>query len=46
MPNARSDNKEHMLSDQEKIIQKAKDTEKLIHQDDKKHRQALEGQGG
>ncbi|MCX7544190.1 hypothetical protein [Marinicella gelatinilytica] len=46
MNNARSDNKEHMLSDQEKIIQKAKDPEKLIHEADEKRRQALEDQGG
>ncbi len=44
--NAKSDNKEHMLSDQEKIIQKAKDPEKLIHEADEKRRQALEDQGG
>ncbi|MCW8869971.1 MAG: hypothetical protein OQK49_04640 [Proteobacteria bacterium] len=42
--NASSDNKEHMLSDQEKMIQKAKDTEKLIHEADEKRRKALEDQ--
>lgn len=44
--NAKTDQKEHMLSDQEKMIQKAKDTEKLIHEVDEKRRKALEDQGG
>lgn len=39
-------NKEHLLSDQQKMIQKAKNTEKLIHEADEKRRQALEEQGG
>lgn len=43
---ASSDSKEHMLSDQQKMIQKAKDTEKLIHEADEKRRKALEDQGG
>ncbi|KAA3638570.1 MAG: hypothetical protein DWP95_12355 [Proteobacteria bacterium] len=41
----KADNK-HMLSDQEKMLQKAKDTEKLIHEADEKRRKALEDQGG
>lgn len=44
--NAKSDNKKHMLSDQQKMIQKAKDTEKLIHEADAKRRKALEDQDG
>ena len=37
--------KTHMLSDQEKIIQKAKDTEKLLKEADEKRRKALDDQG-
>lgn len=44
--NIKTVNKEHMLSDQQKMIQKAKDTEKLIHEADEKRRKALEDQGG
>ena len=36
----------HMLSDQERMIQKAKDAEKLIQEADEKRRKALENQGG
>lgn len=36
----------HLLSDQQKMLQKAKDTEKLIHEADEKRRKALEDQGG
>jgi len=36
----------HMLSDQEKMIQKAKDTEKLIKEADEKRRKAMKDQGG
>ena len=35
-----------MLSNQQKMLQKAKDTEKLIHEADEKRRQALQDQGG
>ena len=42
--NQTNDNKKHMLSDQQKMIQKAKDTEKLIHEADAKRRKALEDQ--
>ena len=38
--------KTHMLSDQQKMLQKAKETEKLIHEADQKRRQALKEQGG
>lgn len=38
--------KTHILSDQQKLLQKAKDTEKLIHEADQKRRQALKDQGG
>lgn len=44
--NTKTGHKEHMLSDQQKMIQKAKDTEKLIHEADAKRRKALEDQGG
>ena len=44
--NNKTDNKTHMLSDQQKMIQKAKDTEKLIHEANEKRRRALEDQGG
>jgi hypothetical protein len=37
--------KKHMLSDQEKMIQKAKDAEKLIKEADEKRRKALDDQG-
>jgi len=36
----------HMLSDQERMIQKAKDAEKLIEEADKKRRKALKQQAG
>jgi len=38
--------KEHLLSDQQKMIQKAKDGEKLIKEADDKRRKALDDQGG
>ena len=38
--------KKHMLSDQEKMLQKAKETEKLIQEADEKRRKALDDQGG
>lgn len=38
--------KQHMLSDQEKMIQKAKETEEKIKQADEKRRQAIKDQGG
>ena len=37
--------KTHMLSEQEKMIQKAKDADKLIQEADEKRRKALEDQG-
>lgn len=37
---------EHMLSDQERMIQKAKDAEKLIEEADIKRRKALKDQSG
>lgn len=36
----------HMLSEQQKMIQKAKDAEKLVKEADEKRRQALKDQGG
>ncbi|MCB1583239.1 MAG: hypothetical protein KDI92_09265 [Xanthomonadales bacterium] len=38
--------KEHMLSDQEKMIQKAKEAEDRIKEADEKRRKALKEQGG
>ena len=37
--------KTHMLSDQQKMLQKAKNTEKLIKEADERRRKALEDQG-
>ncbi len=41
-----NNNQEHMLSDQQRMIQKAKDAEKLVKEADEKRRKALAEQGG
>ncbi len=38
--------KKHMLSEQEKMLEKAKEVEKAVKDADEKRRKALEDQGG
>jgi Ni/Co efflux regulator RcnB len=44
--NTESATQKHMLSDQEKMIQKAKDAEEKIKKAEEKRRQAIKDQGG
>lgn len=42
----KNNNKDHMLSDQEKMLEKARKAEEAIQEADEKRRKALEDQGG